>query len=168
VTLPAAAPALLRGEPTARVAALRRRPGGERAGRAPRHASRCCTGWTASLSLTDDLGVDSLELLRWPAPWPRPCRCTQRRRGLPARAPHPGRLGRHRRHGLQHWDGELTFRTSGSTGEPKRCVHALAPAAQETAALAALFPGRRRCCWRVPAHHIYGFLFTVLLPRTWA
>jgi 4-coumarate--CoA ligase (photoactive yellow protein activation family) len=59
----------------------------------------------------------------------------------------------------------LTFRTSGSSGSPKRCTHALALLWQETLALARLLPGRRRILSVVPAHHIYGFLFTVLLPR---
>jgi 4-coumarate--CoA ligase (photoactive yellow protein activation family) len=59
----------------------------------------------------------------------------------------------------------LTFRTSGSSGSPKRCTHALATLEQEVAALAPLVPGRRRVLTAVPSHHIYGFLFTVLLPR---
>lgn len=59
----------------------------------------------------------------------------------------------------------LTFRTSGSSGSPKRCTHALATLEQEIAALAPLVPGRRRILSAVPSHHIYGFLFTVLLPR---
>jgi 4-coumarate--CoA ligase (photoactive yellow protein activation family) len=59
----------------------------------------------------------------------------------------------------------LTFRTSGSSGDPKRCTHALATLGQEADALAALVPGRRRILSAVPSHHIYGFLFTVLLPQ---
>ena len=58
----------------------------------------------------------------------------------------------------------LTFRTSGSAGSPKRCTHPLATLEQEVAVLADLLPGRRRILSAVPAHHIYGFLFTVLLP----
>ena len=59
----------------------------------------------------------------------------------------------------------LTFRTSGSSGSPKRCTHALALLWQETLELARLLPGRKRILSVVPGHHIYGFLFTVLLPR---
>jgi 4-coumarate--CoA ligase (photoactive yellow protein activation family) len=59
----------------------------------------------------------------------------------------------------------LSFRTSGSSGSPKRCTHDLALLWQETLELARLLPGRRRILSVVPAHHIYGFLFTVLLPR---
>lgn len=59
----------------------------------------------------------------------------------------------------------LVFRTSGSAGVPKPCVHGLDLLWQETAALAALLDGRRRIVSVVPAHHIYGFLFSVLLPQ---
>lgn len=66
---------------------------------------------------------------------------------------------------LQQHDGELAFSTSGSTGQPKRCSHGMPALEQEAQALAALFPGRRRLLVAVPSHHIYGFLFTQLLPR---
>ncbi|VXC02939.1 AMP-binding protein [Massilia sp. 9I] len=66
---------------------------------------------------------------------------------------------------LQHRDSELRFSTSGSTGQPKHCLHALDRLEQEAATLAALFPGRRRLLVAVPSHHIYGFLFSQLLPR---
>ncbi|MGJ7916301.1 AMP-binding enzyme [Massilia sp. LXY-6] len=59
----------------------------------------------------------------------------------------------------------MSFRTSGSSGSPKRCTHALALLWQETLELARLQPGRRRILSVVPSHHIYGFLFTILLPR---
>ncbi|MCS0584295.1 AMP-binding protein [Massilia pinisoli] len=62
-------------------------------------------------------------------------------------------------------DLALTFRTSGSSGDPKRCTHALATLAQEADALVALVQGRRRVLSAVSSHHIYGFLFTVLLPQ---
>lgn len=58
----------------------------------------------------------------------------------------------------------ITFSTSGSTGRPKRCVHAAETLQAETAFLADLFRGRRRIVSLVPAHHIYGFLFTAMLP----
>ncbi|MGM0412141.1 MAG: AMP-binding protein, partial [Pseudomonadota bacterium] len=61
--------------------------------------------------------------------------------------------------------GAITFRTSGTTGEPKPHRHTLADLEQEVAHLAALFPGTRRVVSLAPAHHIYGFLFGVLLPR---
>lgn len=67
--------------------------------------------------------------------------------------------------GLTRFSDRLTFRTSGSTGVPKACVHSLATLRQETQHLATLFPSRRRVLCAVPSHHIYGFLFSVLLPR---
>jgi 4-coumarate--CoA ligase (photoactive yellow protein activation family) len=123
-------------------------------------------GWTASLSLQHDLGVDSLELMQVAG---RLAEALQMARSgvedyLLARRTLAGWLDIATA-SLQHWDAELTFRTSGSTGEPKRCSHALGLLDQEAAALAALFPGRRRLLLAVPAHHIYGFLFGVLLPR---
>lgn len=66
--------------------------------------------------------------------------------------------------GLARYSERLTFRTSGSSGTPKPCVHALATLQQETRHLATLLPERKRVLCAVPAHHIYGFLFSVLLP----
>jgi long-chain acyl-CoA synthetase len=70
---------------------------------------------------------------------------------------------------LSHFDARVTFRTSGSSGKPKPCTHTLADPQQETRFLACLLNGEpdaplRRVLTAVPAHHIYGFLFTVLLP----
>lgn len=67
--------------------------------------------------------------------------------------------------GLGRFDASLTFRTSGSTGEPRPCTHTLAALGEEVEAQAALFPGTRRILAAVPSHHIYGFLFTQLLPQ---
>lgn len=64
------------------------------------------------------------------------------------------------------WAGErLVFSTSGSTGVPKKCVQGVAWLVQETRFLAGLFRDGGRVVGLVPAHHIYGFLFTVLLPE---
>lgn len=67
--------------------------------------------------------------------------------------------------GLAHFDGEITFRTSGSTGAARRCAHSLATLEAEAEELASVAGPRRRIVAAVPAHHIYGFIFTVLLPR---
>ncbi len=67
--------------------------------------------------------------------------------------------------GLAHFDSQLSFRTSGSSGEPKCCGHPLADLAQEVDHLVNLFRGAKRIISAVPAHHIYGFLFTVMLPE---
>jgi long-chain acyl-CoA synthetase len=66
--------------------------------------------------------------------------------------------------GLQHYNSTITFRTSGSTGSPKACSHSLAALEQEIEYLASLLGGTKRVLSVVPAHHIYGFLFTILLP----
>jgi len=68
---------------------------------------------------------------------------------------------------LAHWPGErLALTTSGSTGEPQLHVREMLWLAQETRFLAGLFTGARRVVSLVPSHHIYGFLFAVLLPET--
>lgn len=66
---------------------------------------------------------------------------------------------------LASFDARLTFRTSGSSGAARPCMHRLADLEQEVGHLATLFPGTRRVVAAVPSHHIYGFLFTVLLPQ---
>ncbi len=58
----------------------------------------------------------------------------------------------------------MTFSTSGSTGRPKRCMQGFAHLRAEIDVLAARWTGRRRIIALVPAHHIYGFIFTGLLP----
>ena len=59
----------------------------------------------------------------------------------------------------------FVFHSSGSQGKPKRVVHAAEHLWAEARVLALHLPGRRRIVSLVPAHHIYGFIFTVLLPR---
>lgn len=68
-------------------------------------------------------------------------------------------------HALSEGTSGVTFRTSGSTGTPKQIGHSWESLEQEIAFLARLFAGRRRVLATVPSHHIYGFLFTVLLPQ---
>ncbi len=57
----------------------------------------------------------------------------------------------------------ISFFTSGSTGKAKCCTHAMADLWAEAEAHAArLRPSRILSA--VPSHHIYGFIFSVLLP----
>ncbi len=68
----------------------------------------------------------------------------------------------------RHWQAgsrEITFFTSGSTGKPVPRTHPLSTHVQEILALAKIFSGRSRIVGFVPRHHIYGFLFSVLLPK---
>jgi 4-coumarate--CoA ligase (photoactive yellow protein activation family) len=57
----------------------------------------------------------------------------------------------------------IGFRSSGSTGSPKRCSHGLQALAAEAAEhLGRMRPARIFAA--VPGHHIYGFIFTALMP----
>ncbi|WP_295401767.1 AMP-binding protein [uncultured Thiocystis sp.] len=62
------------------------------------------------------------------------------------------------------WDEAISFQTSGSTGRPKLCTHSMPFLEQEIAYFADLLRDRQRVLSAVPAHHIYGFLFSVMLP----
>jgi 4-coumarate--CoA ligase (photoactive yellow protein activation family) len=59
---------------------------------------------------------------------------------------------------------QITFMTSGSTGPAKLCVQAHSHLQTEILYLAQLFSGRKRIFSLAPAHHIYGFLLTAMLP----
>ena len=61
-------------------------------------------------------------------------------------------------------DGHLTVRTSGSTGRPMPCAHAMVDLVEEARFLATQLTGRRRVVALVPAHHLYGVIWTALLP----
>lgn len=58
----------------------------------------------------------------------------------------------------------ITFRTSGSTGTPSKCMQTMLDLDTEVAAMADIVGPRRRVAALVPPHHIYGFLHTVRLP----
>ena len=140
--------------------------------------------WPLDLQFVRDLGADSLELMGLGTALAealhlqrtavdaqllaRPCLgdwIASARDGLDAlTATGDGGASSSTAEGADGTASALTFRTSGSAGSPKRCTHALATLEQEVAVLADLLPGRRRILSAVPAHHIYGFLFTVLLP----
>ncbi|QOY93144.1 4-coumarate--CoA ligase [Massilia sp. UMI-21] len=122
--------------------------------------------WSEALSLQHDLGLDSLEFLHVAGSLAAALQMHHSgiedyllaRRSLGDWVDLAGAA-------LAHHDAEIQFSSSGSSGQPKRCLHALPRLEQEAQALAALFPGRRRLLVAVPSHHIYGFLFSQLLPR---
>lgn len=58
----------------------------------------------------------------------------------------------------------IAFETSGTTGQPKRVHTPLAALEQEIEHLAELFAGAKRIVSTVQARHIYGFLFSAMLP----
>ena len=62
-------------------------------------------------------------------------------------------------------NNSISFFTSGSVGKAKHCVHTDAMIKEETEGLAFLFNKNKRIISTVPAHHSYGFVFTVQLPK---
>ena len=122
--------------------------------------------WEASLHLTRDLALDSAELIAAATTLTESIHLHET--GIEDRlllGPTVGEWIATARVGLANFSSSMTFRTSGSQGDPKRCTHELSTLWQEVEALAPLFAGRRRVLFAVRAHHIYGFIFTVLLPR---
>jgi 4-coumarate--CoA ligase len=121
--------------------------------------------WSPSLDLFADLATDSLDRMALASALAEMLHLRGGGDGLLARPLLADWLAAARA-GLDAGGGhELTFRTSGSSGTPKRCTHELSTLWQEVGELAKLVPGRRRILCAVPAHHIYGFLFSVLLPQ---
>jgi long-chain acyl-CoA synthetase len=57
-----------------------------------------------------------------------------------------------------------TFMTSGSTGEPLACAHGAADLWQEVDSIAGIVGPISRVVSLVPAHHLFGFIFSALLP----
>jgi long-chain acyl-CoA synthetase len=59
----------------------------------------------------------------------------------------------------------ISFRTSGSTGVAKVCTHPMAEIVEEAIELGRILNAPARIVSLVPPHHIYGFIFTVVLPE---
>jgi long-chain acyl-CoA synthetase len=59
----------------------------------------------------------------------------------------------------------VSFRTSGSTGEPRTVTHAIADIAAEVAEQRTILPKATRILSLVPPHHIFGYIFTAALPE---
>jgi long-chain acyl-CoA synthetase len=79
---------------------------------------------------------------------------------------------------LHHWtscivrarqeaDHSITFRTSGTSGKARPITHSLTSLLAEAHFLSQLLPKPRQVVSMVPASHIYGFMFTILLPTIW-
>jgi 4-coumarate--CoA ligase len=66
--------------------------------------------------------------------------------------------------GLEVYDDRVSFLTSGSTGTPKVVTHEAEMLDQESEELARRFAGRARVVSLVPTNHLFGYLFTVMLP----
>lgn len=65
---------------------------------------------------------------------------------------------------LRQYAGSLTFRSSGSVDQPHACTHQAADLLREAICWREIVGERGRIVSFVPAHHIYGFIWTVMLP----
>lgn len=122
--------------------------------------------WTPQTHLNEDLGVDSLELMGLATALAQALHMHES--GIEDYLLVRQTLGDWRtiaQASLEKFSARMTFRTSGSTGQPRSCVHALDALWQEVQEVAPLLCGCTRLLTAVPSHHIYGFLFTILLPR---
>lgn len=66
-----------------------------------------------------------------------------------------------------NYDLTLRFSTSGSTGQPKYITHRLDHLMTEVQFWSRLLPQPATILSVVPSHHLYGFIFSVLLPAAW-
>lgn len=121
--------------------------------------------WNEAMALDRDLGADSLEVMALAAALAEAIHLE--RSGIEDALLARRTLGAWidvAAAGLAHFDAQATFRTSGSTGVPRRCVHSLDALGAEVEELSGLLGSARRLVVSVPSHHIYGFIFTLLLP----
>lgn len=122
--------------------------------------------WPPSTTLAEDgLGMDSLERLTVASAVSEALRL--HRSGLEDHLLARPTLGDWiavARAGLEIDDLSLTFLSSGSTGDRRPHEHSIARLQREVSQLATLIGPRRRLVSAVPSHHIYGFIFTILLP----
>lgn len=65
-------------------------------------------------------------------------------------------------------DSLLSFYSSGSTGDPSPTAHSLNKLQREIDVFTTQLPAPGRIVSTVPAHHIYGFIWGLLLPSTLA
>lgn len=66
-----------------------------------------------------------------------------------------------------HPDAHIGFASSGTGGQVRMHVHSVQVLEEEVAFLQSLFQKPEAIISLVPAYHIYGFLFGVLLPAQW-
>lgn len=122
--------------------------------------------WPDSFDFVDDLGADSLDRLALATAVSVHLQIN--RSGLDDALLARRRLGDWRdvaAQALTLYSDSFHVRSSGSQGAPRWHAHRLnVLVAEVEAVLALLPPGRGRIVSLVPAHHIYGFLFTILLP----
>ncbi len=61
----------------------------------------------------------------------------------------------------------ITFKTSGTSGESKLVTHSIENLEAEISYLQTIIPKPKQVISLVPSNHIYGFLFSVILPALW-
>jgi 4-coumarate--CoA ligase (photoactive yellow protein activation family) len=66
---------------------------------------------------------------------------------------------------LEYYSEGITFFTSGTTGEPKKVFHTMQNLQREAEYLAKILEGAKRITSFLRPHHIYGFLYTIALPK---
>ncbi|MGM0534395.1 MAG: hypothetical protein ACQERK_07885 [Campylobacterota bacterium] len=66
---------------------------------------------------------------------------------------------------LDEYNEGITFSTSGTTGKPKKVFHSMQSLEREAAYLAKLLQGAKSINAFVRPHHIYGFLYSIILPK---
>ncbi|MYN09599.1 AMP-binding enzyme [Pseudoduganella aquatica] len=130
------------------------------------HAGLPHAPWSGELHFERDLGADSLE--RFQLATALSAALCMEQTGLDEQLPALPTLAGWcsiAQASLALQDAHISFRTSGSSGAPKQCQHALAQLEQEVQYWSGVLGPVKRILYTVPAHHIYGFLFTVLLPQ---
>lgn len=120
--------------------------------------------WTNTTPIGDDgLGLDSLERLGALGALAEVFGLDDT--SLPARpAHHVGDWVDWVMQGQSAGGSRITIRTSGSTGPSVTCTHALSDLVEEARYFAQRLADRRRIVALVPAHHLYGLIWTALLP----
>lgn len=64
-------------------------------------------------------------------------------------------------------DAYITFQSSGTSGISKSVTHSIESINTEVAYLKTIINKPSRVLSYVPSNHIYGFLFTIVLPQSW-
>ncbi|NRA29222.1 MAG: AMP-binding protein [Parvularculaceae bacterium] len=62
-----------------------------------------------------------------------------------------------------HLSGQITVQTSGTTGRPKKCTHDFERLSKDALAIADIVRPKR-VLTNAPPHHVYGFIYTAIMP----
>lgn len=133
----------------------------------PSFSKKISTNYLSEISFGESgLGLDSLEMLSLSISLSRSIHIHESQ--LPDNFLSKNSLEDWQRTALESlniFSERISFKTSGSSGKKKYCTHALTNLEEEALVLSKILPGRRRIFRAVPSHHIYGFIFSILLPR---